>query len=270
MDACVHPCPCPFHNDPYEDPPLYSQCQAPLDWRDHISEEDLTRVVRNGESVKVIVLALDIRRSTGLMKESVNHREFADCMSLFINESRSHFRRTGGWFDKFTGDGFLGFWIVRKLSPEEAQVGGQVIMDEADYILAVATFVRATGLLWERDVLPRFMANCQNFDPNVGIGIGIDGGMATPTFIAGPPTMIGPPVVGAVRMGDAAKSGEILVNNRLGFAMTTEAEALARAGVFVTACDVKTKEGVQRAYSVRIDEDIAFQNPTVASQSTSS
>ena len=72
--------------------------------------------------VQMFVMAADIRESTTLMKEAVRFERFALVMDKFVSSVRRGIRRSGGWFDKFMGDGFLAYWIVQSASPDEYEV----------------------------------------------------------------------------------------------------------------------------------------------------
>src|SRR4029453_7829895 len=57
---------------------------------------------------------------------------FASVMDRFVSSVRSGIRRSGGWFDKFTGDGFLAYWIVQPAPPDEyeerfVQTAGDIV-----------------------------------------------------------------------------------------------------------------------------------------------
>jgi class 3 adenylate cyclase len=66
-------------------------------------------------------------------------------------------------------------------------------------------------------VLEDFRANSRNLSGGVGLSIGLDAGPGYLVQIAGELTIVGPPVVGAVRMVTAASTPkEILANVYLG------------------------------------------------------
>src|SRR5436309_16080414 len=92
---------------------------APPDWEDRFRTADLLDAVIDGEPIQMFVMAADIRESTNLMKEAVRFERFALVMDKFVSSVRRGIRRSGGWFDKFTGDGFLAYWIVQQGTAEE-------------------------------------------------------------------------------------------------------------------------------------------------------
>jgi class 3 adenylate cyclase len=187
------------------------EAHAPADWEERFRREELLDVIAAGESIQMFVMAADIRESTMLMKEAIKFERFAYVMDKFVSSVRQGITRSGGWFDKFTGDGFLAYWIVQSSSKKE--------YDER--------FVQAAGNithtayslvdLFHKRVLEDFRANSRNLSGGVGLSMGLDAGPGHLVQIAGELTIVGPPVVGAVRMVTAATTpGEILANVYLG------------------------------------------------------
>ena len=111
----------------------------------------------------MFVMAADIRESTLLMKEAVHFERFAKIMDKFVSAVRSGIGTPGGWFDKFTGDGFLAYWIAPSTPKEEYQ----------------RRFVEAAGNLahtahelielFHRRVLEDFRRNSRNLSDGVGL-----------------------------------------------------------------------------------------------------
>src|SRR5438128_8503071 len=95
------------------------KAHAPPDWEQRFRKDELLDSVIDGEPIQMFVVAADIRESTTLMKESVKFERFALIMDKFVSSVRSGIRRSGRWFDKFTGDGFLAYWIVQSAAPDE-------------------------------------------------------------------------------------------------------------------------------------------------------
>src|SRR5919197_4738892 len=96
---------------------------APPDWQERFRTTELLDAVIDGEPIQMFVMAADIRESTALMKESIRFERFAAVMDRFVSSVRSGIRRSGGWFDRFTGDGFLAYWIVQPAPPAEYEKG---------------------------------------------------------------------------------------------------------------------------------------------------
>src|SRR5206468_2591192 len=92
---------------------------APADWREQFRVDELLDAIIDGEPIQMFVMSADIRSSTLLMKEAVRFERFASIMDKFVSAVRRGIGRSGGWFDKFTGDGFLAYWIVQSGSDDE-------------------------------------------------------------------------------------------------------------------------------------------------------
>src|SRR5438445_12709377 len=82
---------------------------APADWEARFRKDELLDSILTGEPVQMFVMAADIRESTMLMKEAVKFERFAYVMDKFVTSVRQGITRSGGWFDKFTGHGFLAY-----------------------------------------------------------------------------------------------------------------------------------------------------------------
>ena len=94
---------------------------APPDWEERFRTDELLDRIVDGEPLQLFVMAADIRESTTLMKEAVRFELFARTMDKFVSAVRRGIGTPGGWFDKFTGDGFLAYWIVPPGPKEESQ-----------------------------------------------------------------------------------------------------------------------------------------------------
>lgn len=160
--------------------------------------DSLGRLIDKNVPGDLIVIAADIRKSTALMRESVSFKEFAKVMGEFVSESRRIITEHDGWFDKFTGDGFLAYWIVPR-------AGGDDVGDREVEMMKML-FQVCHGLLYhfQTKYYGQFRANCMNFPEGVGLSIGLDRGMGYLATVANDTTIVGPPVVGAVRMVSAA------------------------------------------------------------------
>jgi class 3 adenylate cyclase len=180
---------------------------APPDWEQRFRSEELIDAIIDNEPLQMFVMAADIRESTTLMKEAVKFELFAKIMDKFVSAVRRGIGKPGGWFDRFTGDGFLAYWVVQQ-------------GDEEDY---QRRFVEAAGNLahtahelielFHARVLEDFRRNSRNLSDGVGLSVGLDAGPGFLVEIAGELTIVGPPVVGAVRMVTAAASPKDIVAN---------------------------------------------------------
>lgn len=192
----------------------YLAKHAPLGWEDDKERylKLLEEYLDHEKPLRMTVLSADIRKSTFLMQESVSFRKFAQLMGRFIDGTADHIRTHGGWFDKFTGDGFLAYW----LQPEDTPDYGECL----DVCKTLLHTFQETGM----DI---FRKNCRNFPAGVGLSLGIDAGDAYMVTMAGDLTIVGPPVVGAVRMADAAEQPwESVCNVFLGYALYENRETL--------------------------------------------
>jgi class 3 adenylate cyclase len=183
---------------------------APTGWEELFRTEELLDAIIDGEPIQMFVMAGDIRSSTILMKEAVRFERFAFIMDKFVTSVRRGIQGSGGWFDKFTGDGFLAYWIVQSGSDEHHE----------HFVQAAGNMTHTAHTLVEffhQRVLEDFRSNSRNLPDGVGLAVGLDAGPGYLVEIAGELTVVGSPVVGAVRMVTAASTPrEIIANVFLG------------------------------------------------------
>lgn len=74
------------------------------------SKHDPDELVRSACKGKTIVAIGDIRRSQQLMEYAKDDDVFLKFMSSFIHHSRALIEKHKGFFDKFTGDGFIAYF----------------------------------------------------------------------------------------------------------------------------------------------------------------
>jgi class 3 adenylate cyclase len=227
------------------------EAHAPADWEQRFDKEELLDSVIEGEPIQMFVMAADIRESTMLMKEAVKFEQFAYVMDKFVSSVRQGITRSGGWFDKFTGDGFLAYWVVQSSSKEEFD---ERFVEAAGNMVHTA---RSLVELFHRRVLEDFRANSRNLSGGVGLSMGLDAGPGHLVQIAGELTIVGPPVVGAVRMVNAAVNPkEIVANVYLGEHFHGEQDGVYEAlGVKATREYRPTKEYPkgQEVYALTFD-----------------
>jgi class 3 adenylate cyclase len=98
--------------------------------------------------------------------------------------------------------------------------------------------------LFHSRVLEDFRRNSRNLSEGVGLSIGLDAGPGFLVQIAGELTVVGPPVVGAVRMVTAAAGAqEIVANVYLGEHLHDEQDGIYEAlGMMATRESRPTKE----------------------------
>ncbi len=225
---------------------------APPDWQERFRKDDLLDCVIDGEPMQMFVMAGDIRESTTLMKEAIKFERFALVMDKFVSSVRNGIRSSGGWFDKFTGDGFLAYWIVQSGTPEEYEE--RFVQAAGDITHAAHNLIE----LFHQRVLEDFRANSRNLSAGVGLSMGLDAGPGYLVKIADELTVVGSPVVGAVRMVNAGGPKEIVANVFLGERLRDEQDGVYEAlGVTVSREFRPTKEYPkgQEVYSLTFDED---------------
>ncbi len=178
---------------------------APRGWHRHVSPDLVAGLIDSDETAQMIIMSADIRKSTLLMRETVSFPEFASIISGFVTSAARFIRWGQGWFDKFTGDGFLAYWIVP--SDDKFKETLESALQASYHILAT----------FQSDVLRDLKKNSRNFPAGVGLSIGLDTGPTHLVKVAGELTVVGHPVVGAVRMCGAAKlPGQLMCNLRVG------------------------------------------------------
>lgn len=141
--------------------------------------------------LKVVVVTADIRRSTRIMLNSIDLLEYADIIDDFVSDFRTVLSHHQGWFDKFTGDGFICYWLAEE--------------DHAQHCATVLSFSATVMQIFRKFYMPALSSNLSLQPAGVGLSIGIDVGECFVTRIAGDLTVLGYPVVGSVRMSDAAR-----------------------------------------------------------------
>jgi class 3 adenylate cyclase len=226
---------------------------APPDWERRFRATELLDAVIDGEPIQMFVMAADIRESTTLMKESVKFERFAAIMDKFVSSVRLGIRRSGGWFDRFTGDGFLAYWIVQSGAPDEY---------EERFVQTAGDIAHTANILidlFHRRVLEDFRSNSRNLSSGVGLSMGLDAGPGYLVKIADELTIVGPPVVGSVRMVTAAAlPKEIVANVFLGERLREGQDGVYEAlGVRVNREFRPTKEYPrgQEVYALTFEQD---------------
>jgi class 3 adenylate cyclase len=219
---------------------------APLDrfdpTRTNVSAA-IREAIQQTSPIEGIVLSVDIRRSSSVLKESIDIPQYARTLDDFIAEFRTVLHYHGGWFDKFTGDGFICYWLVEQDFPERMET-------VLDFCCSVMDNFRSY-------YYPAFVGNMRNEPAGIGLSIGVDAGPCYLTPIVGDLTIIGSPIVGAVRMCDSCPPYHLLLNaypgSRLLEGMSSSCSRLSDDLAYqVTATTVVTKEYPegQTAYSV--------------------
>ena len=208
---------------------IHLDYHAPESWQKIIPPDTLERLLETGEEVGVHVLVGDVRQSTFLMKESISLPRFAQITRDLMKAIKSTASSNEGWFDKFTGDGFIIYWIYGADNPDK-------------YIQRILAFCLAL-LSYFPEVMNEYRSNSRNFPAGVGLSLGVDSGPCSLVEIGGGLDIIGPPVVGASRMVCAAQPFETLFNVSIGAKLyENRKEMAAKHGIHVSKKKINTKE----------------------------
>jgi class 3 adenylate cyclase len=204
---------------------------GPTNWRNEITPEALLDATTTGTRVNAIVLAADIRSSTVLMREAVDPLSFATVITEFVDAIGTALRNGRGWLDKFTGDGFLAYWLYGDRDPRI-------------YVPEVAHFANLCLSFFRTIVIEDLRINTRHFPAKAGLSLGVDGGPINLVPVAGDLTLVGAPIVGAVRMVTAASTPyETLVNGFLGTDLYNNRQLHEKSNNFTVTREIRpTKE----------------------------
>lgn len=201
---------------------------APRGWNEQVPVDALRDLAREGSTrVHAVVVVGDLRMSGLLLRESVSPSLYARFLIGFTEAVRGLAGDLGAWFDKFTGDGFVVFWLY----PET----GGLPLD------SVPLFCRSV-LPTSEVLVANLKRTSRNFPVGVGLALGLDAGPCELVHVGEAITLVGSPIVGASRMVAGARAGEAVVNVGLGQSLETDLERLTSAGVVFEKTVVKTKE----------------------------
>jgi hypothetical protein len=158
--------------------------------------------------IPVTIAACDIIGSTMLMKNSKEVGKFAGVLTSFIDESRAHMDNCSAWFDSFTGDGFVCYWLPKEIAEIEdveeiGELERSVEVKQEPYLSNdVLGLVRKTLRLYGQKIHPSFCKNLQHIPVLTGLSMGVDSGKGVfvPTPTSDRITLVGEPFVGAVRL----------------------------------------------------------------------
>ncbi|MGP8077063.1 MAG: hypothetical protein ACLQD8_08360 [Thermoplasmata archaeon] len=202
--------------------------QGPVGGRSLLTREALSDLTSHRSTpVEATVVVGDLRLSTFLLKESVRPDLFARFIVGFTEATRSLVQAREGWFDKFTGDGFIVFWIG---DPQPKFL--------LDTVPGFCQEVRGAA----SKLVEGLRRNSRNFPAGVGLSLGIDAGPCELVWVGGSLTLVGSPIVGATRMASSASAGETLANVHVGGALERAGEALADTRVGLERVTARTKE----------------------------
>lgn len=180
-----------------------------LRWQPHLPKEcmyeyDQTLDIPKFSMLQTIVVYGDIRRSQDLMIYTIGHERFEDMMIRFFESIRDLFDKNLGIFDKFTGDGFLGYFN-EYLCRERGKDFVECFLKFSRQCLEISESLFNE---WKRYVrkLP---------DQDIMLSMGADVGEIYFGDRHGHLVCIGDVIVWAQRMCSAAPASSIYVNNLL-------------------------------------------------------
>lgn len=193
-----------------------------------LSAEALRALAHEGSvPVRAVVVVGDLRMSGLLLRESVSPSLYARFLVGFTEAVRGLAADLGAWFDKFTGDGFVVFWICR---------------DDEEYPLATVPLFCRSVLPSSEVLVANLKKTSRNFPVGVGLALGLDAGPCELVLVGEAITLVGSPIVGASRMVAGARAGEAVVNVGLGSSLEADLERLQSAGIVFERTVVRTKE----------------------------
>jgi class 3 adenylate cyclase len=196
-------------------------------WLSKEGEKALGDLTSNGSTpVNAAVVVGDLRMSALLLKEAVSPSLYARYLIGFTEAVRSLANGFSGWFDKFTGDGFIAFWIYQ---------------DEGQIVDTLPGFCQSI-LPAAQTLIANLKKNSRNFPVGVGLSIGIDSGACELVRVGDALTILGNPIVGATRMVSGARAGQALVNVGLGATLEAHKDRLEAVGARLEKRVVPTKE----------------------------
>src|SRR5665213_4159729 len=189
-------------------PDVARRLESYLKWRGHFprikTRADPQEVMEKASRSTTIIVVGDIRRSQDLMTYAMDEQDFSKRMVEFISQTRSVLDKHGGSFDKFTGDGFIGYFneSICELS------GSNYIDSFTGFIQEFTAFCNAHFREWVKFVrkIP---------GQTVGLAVGADLGRVSFQSLHYHVVAVGESIVWASRMASAAKAEEVLINNLL-------------------------------------------------------
>jgi len=205
-----------------------------LRWRGYLpadllvtSRVDPDEIVRTAGRKPSIVVIGDIRRSQQLMTYVMDADGFTRLMGSFIQKSMELIQKHRGFFDKFTGDGFIAYFNEEICS----RLGSDYVDCFHDFVKEETGFVADLFTGWSN----RFKSIPT--EP-VGLAIGCDIGVVDFRDVRNHLIAVGDAVVWAHRMSGEGKAGEIIVHEPL-------AELIRdRPGIRLEQREGRTKHGM--------------------------
>jgi class 3 adenylate cyclase len=177
-------------------------------WKGHLPPSTWRAVpdklVSAASKCPTIAVVGDVRRSQDLMTYSDDPEDFSRRMVHFIATTRQLIERHHGFFDKFTGDGFLVYFnrtICRHCGADHADCFLSFVREEL-------AFAREHFREWSRTI--------RKLPPGpVGLAVGADSGVIDFRNVDYHLIAVGEAIVWASRMASVASANEVVVNNLL-------------------------------------------------------
>ncbi len=212
---------------------------APPEGRAQLGDAAIATLLDRGSTeVDATVIVGDLRLSGFVLKEALKPSLFAKFIIGFTEAVRSLTHENEGWFDKFTGDGFISFWIHEPGQPRE--------------VVRIPEFCQAV-LPASEALVANLRGNSRNFPTGVGLSLGADSGPCELARVGDSLTLIGAPIVGASRMVERAAANRLVANILFGEALDRQRSRLEERGILIQRTNVATKEypGGQEAFELR-------------------
>jgi len=189
-------------------PDMARRLENHLKWRGHFpllkERADPQEVMERACRSPTITVVGDIRRSQDLMTYAIDERDFSKRMVEFISETRVALNKYSGFFDKFTGDGFIGHF-----NESICELSGTNYIDcFVGFVTEFTTFCNYHFREWVK-----FVRKLPN--QSIGLAVGADLGRISFQSLDYHVVAVGEAIVWATRMAAAAEAEEILVNNML-------------------------------------------------------
>jgi class 3 adenylate cyclase len=205
--------------------------QRNLRWYPHLPrrsmwEYDKTLDISRLSTSQTVVVYGDIKRSQDLMTYTIGPKRFQEMMIRFLESVRNLFDDNLGIFDKFTGDGFLGYFN-EYLCSEQRENFLECFVRFSRQCIETSYLIFNDWKKWVRK-LP---------EEDIMLSIGADAGEIYFGDEKGHLICIGDSIVWAQRMCAAAPAGKIYVNNILASLLKD------REGVQLLPVGGKTKTG---------------------------
>lgn len=177
-------------------------------WKGHLPRQallhDPDKVFGQASVTSTIAVVGDIRRSQDLMTYAQDPRNFSERMVQFITTTRELIEKRAGFFDKFTGDGFLVYFNEAVCKAADLNY----IDCFLNFLREEANFAAPVFQDWSRSIRKRPPTE-------IGLAIGADIGKVSFEDIHNHLVAVGDAIVWASRMASIASSNEIIVNNLL-------------------------------------------------------